>query len=58
MTDEEDDAIGSEDAATRARVIAMGEEGFTYHEIAEELGLNRQQVQEILREEDVEEEEE
>jgi DNA-directed RNA polymerase specialized sigma24 family protein len=53
MADEEEDAIESADAARRARIIAMREEGFTLEEIGEETDLTPEQVLEILRKEDM-----
>lgn len=51
MADEEEDARESEDAARRARIVVMREEGFTLEEIGEETGLTREQVLETLRKE-------
>lgn len=50
MADEED-ARESADAAQRARVVAMREEGFTLEEIGQQTGLTREQVLEVLRRE-------
>lgn len=49
MADDQEDARESADAASRARVVAMREEGFTLDEIGEETGLTSAQVGEILR---------
>jgi len=49
--DEEEDAIESEYAAQRARIVAMREEGFTLEEIGEETELTPDQVLEFLRKE-------
>lgn len=49
--DEEEDAIESEYAAQRARIVAMREEGFSLEEIGEETDLTPDQVLEILRKE-------
>jgi predicted transcriptional regulator len=49
MADEQEDARESEDAARRARIVAMREEGFTLDEICQEIGLTNAQVLEILR---------
>jgi DNA-binding transcriptional MerR regulator len=51
MADEEEDARESEDAARRARIVAMREEGFTLEEIGEEIDLTPDAVLEILRKE-------
>jgi DNA-directed RNA polymerase specialized sigma24 family protein len=47
--DEEQDAIESEYAAQRARIVAMREEGFSVEEIGEETGLTPEAVLEVLR---------
>jgi hypothetical protein len=49
--DEEEDAIESEYAAQRARIVAMREEGFTLEEIGEETDLAPEAVLEIVRKE-------
>ncbi len=49
--DEQQDAIESEYAAQRARIIAMREEGFTLEEIGEEVDMTPEAVLEILRKE-------
>jgi hypothetical protein len=49
--DEEEDAIESEYAARRARIVAMREEGFTLEEIGQETDLTPDQVLELLRKE-------
>jgi DNA-directed RNA polymerase specialized sigma24 family protein len=51
--DEEEDAIESEYAAQRARIVAMREEGFTLEEIGEETDLTPEAVLDILRKEDM-----
>jgi uncharacterized protein YerC len=51
MADEQDDARESEDAAQRARIVAMREEGFTLDEIGQETGLTPAQVVEVLAKE-------
>jgi uncharacterized protein YerC len=51
MADDQEDARETEDAAQRARVVAMSEEGFTPDQIGQETGLTREQVLEILRRE-------
>jgi hypothetical protein len=51
--DEEEDAIESEYAAQRARIVAMREEGFTVEEIGEEIEETPDAVLEILRKEDM-----
>lgn len=51
MADEQEDARESADAAQRARIVAMREEGFTHEEIGEETGLTPAQVLEVLRKE-------
>jgi DNA-directed RNA polymerase specialized sigma24 family protein len=49
--DDEEDAIESEYAAQRARIVAMREEGFSVEEIGEETDLTPEAVFEILRKE-------
>jgi uncharacterized protein YerC len=49
MADDPEDARETEDAAQRARIVAMREEGFTLDDIAEETGLTSAQVLEVLR---------
>ena len=51
--DEEEDAIESEYAGQRARIVAMREEGFTLEEIGEETDLTPEAVLDILRKEDM-----
>ena len=53
MANEDEDARESEDAAQRARIVAMREEGFSLEEIGEETGLTSEQVTEVLRKEDL-----
>lgn len=49
--DEQEDAIETEYAAQRARIVAMREEGFTLEEIGEETDLTPEAVLELLRKE-------